>query len=112
MQRAPNAAAFPKKTLIFSVDIPVAILCVLPLGDALGHEWNIHGDMILVFFSFAIASALAFLVLFVALQIAIKCLIHHPALRTKWDVSLTAVATLFEVGCVVLFIAMATASHH
>jgi hypothetical protein len=94
-----NGKPFPRSTLFAAAAVPLSIVALAFLAQAMGHEWNVHGDALFVMGWVLITSVVALIVELVTLPGALKRLYRLRAERTAINLLSAAVAGGFVIAC-------------
>jgi hypothetical protein len=94
----PDPAEFPRARLIWPVTIPLLVLGLAWGAERLGHQWNIHGDGILVILAFALSMVVGAVVSAVSLASLLPSLREHASLRSRANLVCTGVSVAFVLA--------------
>jgi len=95
---------FPRFRLLFPIAVPSAFIAVMAIAEQMGHQWNIHGDGMLMVFSIVVSALGAFVFEIFALQKAIRALRNFERTRTPMNLLCTG-ASITYIGGVIFYIA-------
>ena len=89
--------------MLFPIAVPFAFIAVMAIAEQMGHQWNVHGDGILMVFSIAASALGAFVFELCALPKAIKALRNFERTRTPINLLCTG-ASIVCIGGVIFYI--------
>jgi hypothetical protein len=79
---------------------PLIVVGLAFLAEALGHEWNVHGDAGAVYALILITALGALVIESFAIPSAVRKLFREPKTRTLLNALCTGAASLFVVAAV------------
>jgi hypothetical protein len=106
-----STSPFPRRGLVAPPLVPLTVVAIAWLIGLAGHQWNPHGDAILVFLlafgsgGVAVVSSLVFLV------VAVQALRSRESLRTPANITCTFFAAVYVVVAIVGFLVVSRGVH-
>jgi hypothetical protein len=91
-------------SLILPPLVPIVIVLATYGAEAAGHKWNVHGDLLGVFFWLLASLVLGGVVEILALIKAVPTIARHREARTVGNVACTGIGLAFVLGCLCLVI--------
>ena len=87
--------SFPTKALIFPPLLPLAVWAVATLFELGGHQFNVHGDFMLVLAALLFLGLIWLLIEAVAVPMAWGRLRQYAKLRTAWHYTALGIGTVY-----------------
>lgn len=106
-----SASPFPRRGLVAPPLVPLAVVAIAWFIDLAGHQWNAHGDAILVFLLAFASGAVAVMSSLVFLVVAVLVLMRRESLRTPVNISCTLFAAVYVVVAIVGFLVLSRGAH-
>ena len=99
---------FPYKALLVPPLMPLAAYAAMSVITATDHQWNVHGDFILLIMAWFATGILSLLIEGFAVPRAWHLLNQHTPLRTRWNYAAFGVGSAYLLAAsiaVIWFIA-------
>jgi hypothetical protein len=88
----------PRFWLLAPPLLPALVMGVAEVAEMAGHQWSLHGDVVLLVFGFAITVAIAFVSEIVALIISVRALRTVGPARKRLDLFCVLYRIVFSVA--------------
>jgi hypothetical protein len=86
-------------SLVLPPLVPIAIVLATYGAGAAGHKWNVHGDLLGMFFWLLTSLVLGGVVVILALLKAVPTIARHREARTPGNVACAGIGLAFVLGC-------------
>ena len=98
----PDPKELPRIKLVWPPMVSASIVLVAWLAEKAGHQWNVHGDAIVIALLFVASLAVGGVASILSLASIVPALRRHKTLRTPLNLSCTAISAIFlggVIGC-------------
>ena len=100
MRNAGKLTTALRWTMALPPLVPIVIVLVMYGAEAVGHNWNVHGDLLGVIFLLLASLVIGGVVEILALIKALPVLVKNPEERTTGNVLCAGVGVVFLLFCI------------